>query len=147
MKRLLLLFVATILSYVGWSQTVNVYLKNGTYHLKNMMSIGFEGETQSQDDYSIVGRWEVVYCRYLEDGCDWNTDKAIGTIVEFFNNGQVSFNGKTKIWKIVNTRLQLYDSKMIEDNKILLLNKEKLEIFIKGDSRTRALVKLKKVSY
>ena len=155
MKKILLLIVATLFPYVGWSQTMKVVLKNDmafSYDMSKVESIGFVDETQetqAQEDYSIVGRWEVVYCRYLEEGCDWNMDKAIGTIVEFYNNGQVSFMGKTKTWKVVNRRVQLFASgnDMIESDKILLLNKDSLEIFISNVYQPRALVRLKRVSY
>jgi len=122
MKRIVLLVVVVWSAVAGWSQTVEIYLKNGqkdVYDASKIDRIVFSDSgnpNQGNNDNgevaiieaNIVGEWEVTYT---------DVDVAFGTVKEtqgvgsrghFYSNGTWQDEESSGTWKLNGNTLTMY---------------------------------------
>lgn len=73
MRRVILLFVAVLLTSVGWSQIMTITLNDGStvkYDMNNVKSIDFTNDNSGSGQEttpSLVGTWDAVSSRFYND--------------------------------------------------------------------------------
>ena len=125
MKRIDLLLLVVCSALAGWSQTVEIYMKNGqkeVYDASTIDRIVFSDSDSSNQDNNdsgevaiieanIVGEWEVTY---LDADAAFGTlheKNGVGSRAHFYSNGTWIGGDDSGTWKLNGSSFTMYSNK------------------------------------